>query len=147
MRIKDQKGGALIEFAIVLPLLMLLVGGIVDFGILFYNKQVLTNASREGARAGIVYQIDGAGNKIILTESDIQGIVERYCEDKKLWTFGGSSLPTTTAPRVDSLTYPSDLTVTVSFNYTFLLSSVLNLFGGSFGPTLDISAVTVMRME
>jgi Flp pilus assembly protein TadG len=147
MRIKDQKGGALIEFAIVLPLLMLLVGGIVDFGILFYNKQVLTNASREGARAGIVYQSDGAGNKIILTESDIQGIVERYCEDKKLWTFSGSSLPTTTAPGVDSLTYPSDLTVTVSFNYTFLLSSVLNLLGGSFGPTLDISAVTVMRME
>jgi Flp pilus assembly protein TadG len=147
MKWNDQRGGALIEFAIVLPLLLLLVGGIVDFGILFYNKQVLTNASREGARAGIVYQIDGAGNKIILTESDIQGIVERYCEDKKLWTFGGSSLPTTTAPRVDSLTYPSDLTVTVSFNYTFLLSSVLNLFGGSFGPTLDISAVTVMRME
>jgi Flp pilus assembly protein TadG len=152
MKWNDQRGGALIEFAIVLPLLLLLVGGIVDFGILFYNKQVLTNASREGARAGIVYQLNDDGNKITVTEGDIQNIVQDYCYDEdndkyRLWTFGGSALPTTTATGVDSLAYPSDLTVTVSFNYTFLLSSVLNLFGGSFGPTLDISAVTVMRME
>jgi Flp pilus assembly protein TadG len=152
MTIRDQKGGALIEFAIVLPLLLLLVGGIVDFGILFYNKQVLTNASREGARAGIVYQLNDDGDKITVTEGDIQDIVQNYCYDAdnnkyRLLTFGGSSLPTTTAPGVESLTYPSDLTVTVSFTYTFLLSSVLNVFGGSFGPTLDISAVTVMRME
>jgi Flp pilus assembly protein TadG len=152
IKLKNERGGALIEFAIVLPLLLLLVGGIVDFGILFYNKQVLTNASREGARAGIVYVLNDDGDKISVTESDIQQIVQDYCYDEdndkyRLLTFGGSSLPTTTAPGVDSLAYPSDLTVTVSFNYTFLLSSVLNLFGGSFGPTLDISAVTVMRME
>ena len=52
--ITDQKGGALIELAIVLPLLVLLLIGAVEFGILYYNKQVITNASREGARAGII---------------------------------------------------------------------------------------------
>ena len=147
MRIKDQRGGALIEFAIVFPILALLVGGIVDFGILYYNKQVLTNASREGARAGIVYVLDTNGNKIIVNESDIQDIVQTYCDNKRLWSFGGSSLPVTTAPGVSSLAYPNDLTVTVTFNYRFLLSSLLNILGGDFGPTLDISAVTVMRME
>jgi Flp pilus assembly protein TadG len=145
--LRDQNGGALIEFAIVLPILMLLVAGIADFGILFYDKQVLTNACREGARAGIVYQLDADGNKEIITEADIQDVVENYCKDKRLWTFGGSSLPATTAPGVNSLAYPSDLTVTASFTYTFLLSSILNMFGGDFGPTLDISAFTVMRME
>ena len=147
MAIKDQHGGALIEFAIVLPLLALLVGGLVDFGILYYDKQVLTNASREGARAGIVYNVDTDGNKIIVNESDIQAIVQTYCDNKRLWSFGGSSLPVTTAPGVSSLVYPNDLTVTVTFTYTFVLSSLLNIFGGDFGPTLDISAVTVMRME
>ena len=147
MRIKDQRGGALIEFAIVLPILLLLVGGLVDFGMLYYNKQVLTNASREGARAGIVYELDAANNKIIVTESNIQNIVQTYCDNKRLWSFGGGYLVTTTAPGVDSLVYPNDLTVTATFTYTFILSSLLNIFGGDFGPTLDISAVTVMRME
>jgi len=73
------------------------VGGLVDFGILYYDKQVLTNASREGARAGIVYNIDTDGNKIIVNESDIQAIVQTYCSNKRLWSFGGSSLPVTTA--------------------------------------------------
>jgi Flp pilus assembly protein TadG len=145
MKWNDQRGGALIEFAIVLPLLLLLVGGIVDFGILFYNKQVLTNASREGARAGIVYQLDSAGNKII---PDIEKIVSDYCNDngdQKLWTFGEYLLTTTTSNV--ALIYPADLTVTVSFKYTFLMSSLLNIFGGNFGPNLDISAVTIMKME
>ena len=147
MKIKDQNGGALIEFAIVLPIILLLLGGIIDFGILFYNKQVLTNASREGARAGIVYQTDSFGNKISLTENMIQEIVENYCNDKRLWTFGGTSLPETTATDVHLLAYPEDLTVTVTFTYSFLLSSVLNIFGGNFGENLEISAVTVMKME
>ena len=50
----SQKGASLVEFALVLPLLMLILWGIIEFGLLLYNKQVITNASREGARAGIV---------------------------------------------------------------------------------------------
>ena len=147
MRIKDQRGGALIEFAVILPILLLLVGGLMDFGILYYNKQVLTNASREGARAGIVYLVGSDNNKIIVNESDIQKVVKDYCDKKRLWNVSSNKLPVTTAPGVDSLKYPDDLTVTATFTYTFLLSSMLNVLGGDFGPTLDISAVTVMRME
>ena len=50
----SQKGASAVEFALVLPLLMLITFGIIEFGMLMYNKQVITNASREGARAGIV---------------------------------------------------------------------------------------------
>ena len=51
---RDQKGATTLEFAIVSILFILLVFGIIDFGLLFYNQQVITNAAREGARYGIV---------------------------------------------------------------------------------------------
>jgi len=56
MKTKRQSGQALVELALVLPLLLILAFGIVEFGLLMYNKAVITNASREGARVGIVAQ-------------------------------------------------------------------------------------------
>lgn len=52
--INKEKGQALIEFALILPILLILVGGIIDFGWLFYNQSSLNNAAREGARYAIV---------------------------------------------------------------------------------------------
>ena len=143
---KSRRGGALIEFVLVLPILLLLVGGLVDFGILFYNKQVITNASREGARAGIVYETDSSTNeKVVIEESDIQAIVLNYCHNK-LWNMGGNTIHINAAD-IDSMKYPDDLTVTVSINgYELLLAPLLNLFGGNFG-NLNLSASTVMRLE
>ena len=143
MKIQDQKGQTLVEFALILPLLVMILAGLADFGFLYYDKQVIANASREGARAGIVYLLDSGGNKII---PDVDGVVQKYCENYRLVTFGASSGPTTTFSDL-SLNYDSDLTVTVHFTYTFLLSKALNIFGGNLGPTLDISATTVMKME
>jgi Flp pilus assembly protein TadG len=141
---RTHDGQVIIEFAFMLPLLALIIAGIAEFGVLFYNKQLLTNASREGARAGIVYLLDDDGNKIV---PDIDKVVQDYCKNRLL-TFGGSSLPTTTTtPAVAGLSYPSDLKVTVSYQYTFLIPSMLNWFGGSFGPNLNIAGVTVMKME
>jgi Flp pilus assembly protein TadG len=151
MNHRNQSGSVVLEFAIVLPLLVLVFGGMVDFGILLYNKQVITNATREGARAGIVRQLDPDGNKIIPEESHIKSIVTDYCNDRLL-TFGET--PSLEPPEVGDLTqeYPYNLTVTVTYTHTFLLSSlltsVLKLFGGTgIDPTLEISAETVMRME
>lgn len=146
-KIRDEQGGALVEFAIVMPLLMLILGGIIDFGALYYNKQVLTNASREGARSGVVRQLDADGNKIIIQESDIQTTVENYCDNHRLLEFGEITAPMVSATGVSTMAYPNDLTVTVTYTHTFLLSSLLNLFGGEFGPTINLSATTVMIME
>jgi len=44
-----MKGQALVEFALILPLLLILVVGALDFGRLFFTKIVITNAAREGA--------------------------------------------------------------------------------------------------
>src|SRR5262245_59630018 len=53
-RKSSERGAELIEFALVLPLLLLLVLGIVDFGFLFQRFEVVTNAAREGARLAVL---------------------------------------------------------------------------------------------
>lgn len=49
---KLQRGAAALEFAIVLPVLVLLLLGIIDFGIVMGAQTQISNAAREGARAG-----------------------------------------------------------------------------------------------
>src|SRR2546422_8062605 len=48
--LRNSRGQSITEFALVLPLLLVLVGGIVDFGLIFFIGQVIQNAAREGAR-------------------------------------------------------------------------------------------------
>ena len=52
---------ALVEFALVLPLLLLVILGVMDFGRMFYTKMVLTNAAREGANY-LAYYPEDANN-------------------------------------------------------------------------------------
>lgn len=51
----DKSGQSLVEFALVLPLLVLLLYGLAEFGFLLYGHVQVTNAAREGARAGSLY--------------------------------------------------------------------------------------------
>jgi len=55
------RGGAAVEFALVLPLFMALVMGALDYGWFFYSSQVVTNASREAARSGTLVDPNGGG--------------------------------------------------------------------------------------
>jgi hypothetical protein len=48
------RGVAAVEFALVMPVLLFLFIGIVEFGIMLYDQAVITNAAREGARWGVV---------------------------------------------------------------------------------------------
>lgn len=52
---KHESGQALVEFALVLPLLLALLCGIIDFGWLYYNQITLNNAAREGARYAVIH--------------------------------------------------------------------------------------------
>lgn len=54
MRRSVSRGVAALEFALVLPLLLLFLLGAIDWGWFFYSKQVATSAAREGARAGSI---------------------------------------------------------------------------------------------
>ncbi len=51
---RNNKGMSSVEFALILPVFMLLLFAIVEFGSAFYKQQILTSAVREGARIGMV---------------------------------------------------------------------------------------------
>lgn len=54
MLVRNEEGAAVVEFALVLPILLLIVFGIVDFGRAFYTVNNIISAVREGARYGAV---------------------------------------------------------------------------------------------
>lgn len=102
----NKRGTSVVEFAIILPVLMVIVFGIIEFGILFYNKAVITNASREGARFGIVQA------NVRPTLSDITAVVNSYCSNNLL--FGSTTLPAVSAPDAPCAAFGNDLTVTAN---------------------------------
>lgn len=52
---ENEDGQSLVEFALVLPILLLLICAIIDFGWLYYNQITLNNAAREGARYAVIH--------------------------------------------------------------------------------------------
>jgi len=56
--IRDRAGQAMAEMAIVLPILVLLVMGIIEFGLAFRTHQIITNSAREGARVAVLPSTD-----------------------------------------------------------------------------------------
>ncbi len=138
----NQRGTAAIEFAIVLPLLMVFIFGIIEFGLVFYDKAMVTNASREAARAGIVYRDPP------LTVAEMQSVVDSYCGGR-LISFGGGPSPTTTVPSGECTNHGDELVVNVAYQYEFLLlpDFLTAFFTGGMPGSIDISAVTRMRCE
>ena len=63
-RSRRERGAAAIEMAIVLPLLLLTLGGIIDLGRAFFTQVVLTNAAREGVRAATVLTVGTPNSSI-----------------------------------------------------------------------------------
>jgi Flp pilus assembly protein TadG len=141
--LKNEKGVAAVEFAIVLPVLALLLFGIMDFALLFYNKQVITNASREGARALIAeYDPDGT-DTIPEMRSFVRPIVDSYCIDGNgksvLKNLGGTN--TLNLNNVEPQKNGEYITVTITYDYNHLFGLLTG-----FGQT-TITAETVMRVE
>lgn len=61
--IKNNRGQALVEFALILPVLMLLIVGVMEFGLIINQYMVVTEAAREGARSAAL----GDSNATITT--------------------------------------------------------------------------------
>ena len=62
LRHRRPAGAAMVEFALILPLLLLLVFGAVNFGALMFDQSVITNAAREGARWAAVHSSPASGS-------------------------------------------------------------------------------------
>lgn len=75
----NNKGAAAIEFALIAPLLFVLLFGIIEFGAVLYNQAIITNASREGARYAATFYTNPANATSERPDcSDIQTYVVTY---------------------------------------------------------------------
>jgi len=137
MRRNHQHGQSVIEFALVLPLLLIILLGTIEFALCLYDKAVITNASREGARHGIISQDPR------VTDAEIMAVVNNYCSTHLVTFSTNSPITTITRPGSGPYTYTDELTVNVTYNYGWL---VMPGFIGVPDP-LALSATTVMRFE
>ena len=138
----NQRGATIIEFAIILPVLVLLIFGIIEFSLILYDNAMLTNASREGARAAVIYQYPARTSC-----GDIEVTVDNYCKEH-LVSFGDSAYnikvnDINIQDCIDDGDPPPCLqgypvTLRVEYDYQFLFFP----FGG-----INLDAQTTMRCE
>jgi Flp pilus assembly protein TadG len=133
-----EKGTASVEFALILPLLLLMLFLIIEFSIILYDKAVITNASREGARSGIVYSEPPR-----VSVGAIIATVNTYCATN-LISFGPDT-PATAVPS-GACGKSGDL-LTVNVNYTYSFFVLPNLLGGGMNSGITLTGTTVMRCE
>lgn len=129
---RDDRGQSLVEFALVAPILLILILGIVDFARAWNVYQVLTDAGREGARNAAVD--NGASDAVI------QNIVINAANR------AGIQLSTSNVVVAQGTTSGDQATVTVSYTHR------LNFIGGAFriftgSPDLPFTVVSTMRKE
>ena len=127
---RERRGAAVVEFALVVPVFVALLFGMIEFGRMVMVQQVLTNASREGARQAV---LDGT------TPADITSTVNSY-----LLSAGISGATITMNPNPPSGAangVPVTITVSIPFTQVSWLSTPMYLNGQT------LQAATVMRRE
>lgn len=135
-RARSQKGNAVVEFALILPLFLSLLTIISSFSIAMYNKTVLLMATREGARAGTIF-VAGITNDI--RESTAKTVTENACRDKLFYFGDGSG----SEPEVTADISVNVIQVSATYRYTILPI----FFPISFRDSFTIRAQNAMRIE
>jgi Flp pilus assembly protein TadG len=148
----DQRGQAVIEMALTLPLLLLIVFGIIDFGFMFQRYEVVTNAAREGARLGVLpqYTAAEAQNRSLayLRAGGLNGTT-RACGGAEVKNTMCANLTTSTVTVAGSTPAKTVAQVTMVVEYDHehsFVGPILRLFGTSWG-TIRLSAASSMRKE
>lgn len=122
---KAQNGQSLVEFALVLPLLVFLLFGIMDFGRIFHAYLTIDHAGREAARAASVGKDDTSVKNTAVNDAAGIGLTV-------------SRVGVTPATRTSG----TDVTVTITYPITFLTPVI----GSIVGP-ITLEDTTVMRVE
>jgi Flp pilus assembly protein TadG len=138
-RSSSETGNALLEMAFVLPVLLLLIAAIMDFGFLFLQYEVVTNAAREGSRVGVLPDYQTA---------DIEQRVRDYL------TAGGLADAAATGVAYNTVALPGSglnvnvVTVTVQYPGQFMFLGPISTLirGGPYG-NVTLRASSSMRVE
>jgi Flp pilus assembly protein TadG len=141
----SESGVVAAEFVILFPLFLLIVTGIVEFGHLWYVRQALTNAGREGARAAVVFQPGSDAERETWARDTAKTAVTNYL-NKFLgsgnFTINDGDITFAVNPETGGLT-GGYLTVKDHANsYLLLLDKFIPAF-----ENLTLTAETTMRFE
>ncbi|MGI5858042.1 MAG: TadE/TadG family type IV pilus assembly protein [Tepidanaerobacteraceae bacterium] len=125
-----QKGQTLVELALVLPIIILILFGILEFGRIFHSYIVITNAAREGVRLGAVGKQD-------------EEIISRIREAAPLYEADTRLQVTRLEPNESARTSGLPLTVEVTYD----VELVTPLFSSVLPNPVTLKSKAVMRVE
>ena len=138
-RIKNQRGAALIETAITIPIVLLVCVAIFEFGRAYQTFQVLTNAAREGARASII---------VANSDQQVTDTVRAYLTSGRLTDAASAVI---VVNRAEPMGVASASRVTVSYPFNFIvLNPVAKLVvktSTTGKAALTMQSVALMRNE
>ena len=128
-----EKGQALVEFALVLPVLLAILCGIIDFGWLFYNQLSVNNICREGARYAVVNTAADFNTDPIL----------QHIENSARSTYTVNEVEIEVYYTVPSDPMNGDVVVEVKTEFSFI-TPLLSPF---LGQTRTLDSKVVMKVE
>ena len=149
---RSERGQAIIELALTLPLLLLIVLGVFDFGLMFQKYEVVTNAAREGARVGVLPDYTPADAQLrALDYLAVGGLTgpTRACGTALAVNTrcANAVVSTTTITGSSPAKTVEQVTMTVEFDYEYqFVGPIMSLFGGTLGVS-RLRAVSTMRIE
>jgi Flp pilus assembly protein TadG len=140
---RSVSGAELVEFGLTFPLLLFVVLGILDFGLMFQQYEVLTNAAREGARIAVLpdYQAN--------LDANVTTRVNQYISASFLTGRGKVTVVTPIAKGNVKIgtNCMTTVTVTLTCPHQFIfLADIGKYFGSTFG-TKTLRASSTMRQE
>jgi Flp pilus assembly protein TadG len=142
LRMKNERGAALLETALALPMVLLVAVGIFEFGRAYQTWQVVTNAAREAARVAVLPN----GNLAIATER-----ARAYMQAGQLPTADAATValtPVTLDLGSGVSVAASNVTVTYPFEFIVLQPvAQLVVSGSNLGQAFAMTTTAVMRNE
>jgi Flp pilus assembly protein TadG len=137
---RDEGGVAALELAIIFPILMIMLAGILDFGLAYWQQHILTSAARQGVRAASLYQ----------STADVTSLVTQYIRDAGIEPSELSS-EITTEPVTGDSSLMNVLTLTQPYRFKLLpiFFEAFNYMLGSntFPNNITLSAKAKMVIE
>lgn len=126
--VKQKKGQAMVELALILPILLLLLFGCIEFGSIFGAYLMVNNLARDGARYGVVGHTDAQITDLIF--------------DHKAW-LDESKLEVDILPAYASRQKGDALQVTVNYEVELFTPGIVNMVPNPW----PVAGECIMRME
>lgn len=129
---QKRRGAAVVEFAVVAPIFVLFVFGLIEYGRMVMVQQIITNASREGARLAVLEGV---------TEDEVIEAVVDYCSNSRIAVTAGDVVLNPSDPASAGFGEPVTVTVGVDFRDVSWLPSPMYL------GAARLASSSVMRKE